>query len=74
MCSYSAQHHGAAVGKALRKLAPGAALVGTSSQFGVVVESSWKEPDGAFLALQGFHDPEGVYSTFFVEYEPGTLG
>ena len=52
MCSYSIQHHGAAVGEALRTLAPGAALVGTSCMMGLVVESNWKEPDGAFIALQ----------------------
>ena len=52
MCSYSVSHHGAAVGEVLRKLAPGAALVGTSAMFGLVVESNWKEPDGSFLALQ----------------------
>ena len=72
VCSYSFQHHGAAVGEALRSLAPGAALLGTSAMFGLVVESNWKEPEGPFLALQGFHDPEGVYSTFLVEYEEGT--
>lgn len=72
VCSYSFQHSGAAVGEALRKLAPGAALVGTSGAFGLVVESNWKEQEGSFIALQGFHDPEGVYSTFLVEYEPDT--
>ena len=71
MCSFSCQHSGAAVGEALRKLAPEAALVGTSSANGLVVESNWKEQEGSFIALQGFHDPEGVYSTFLVEYEPG---
>ena len=71
VCSFSYQHSGAAVGEALRKLAPGAALVGTSGAFGLVVESNWKEQEGSFIALQGFHDPEGVYSTFLVEYEPG---
>ena len=71
MCSYSIQHHGAAVGEALRTLAPGAALVGTSCMMGLVVESNWKEPDGAFIALQAstcqYNDAPNVFTNAFTQ-------
>lgn len=65
MFVYSAKHDAATISGIFRKMAPAdCAMIGMSSAGGCIVDGTWLANEGFFLAVQGIHDPGGVYASF----------